>query len=154
MPPVIVKDGLKKIVIKQAKTVKQIGCLTCCCEAVRASTRGSLMDVGEFVRRMKEFDGYDGAGNLKWDIAAMICGFDNYERDVTLDTAKARIDNNFPVFLRVIGKSGHEHFVLGIGYDATGWRVHDVGTRFGSGYTDPARNTFPYDRVTRIDLFA
>ena len=135
--------------IVPGKTLGAKGCLTCVCESIRAYVQQDTPDVVRFLEQMQARGGYQENGNLDWHVAAAVTGLGKYDRNVTHLKAMEMLDAGKPVVLEL--DSGH--FVCGIGACETGFYTMDVGWRVGYFYDNIERNTVPFDRVRRCDIF-
>ena len=132
------------IEIVPGKSVRQIGCLSCCCDIIYSFHIDGDLNIESFVRNLKAFDGYDPAGNIQWGAVEKVTGLAHC-RDVGTAIGKTVIDNGSPIIVCVRTKKGGTHFIVGIGYDANGFHCHDVGSWRGNQYAHPNRVPGPGD---------
>ena len=175
--PLLDNDGNKQYLTLPAKSVRQIGCLSCCCDIISAYHTDTDPNIESFVRNLKAFDGYglkdpiqwhddgtiryDPAGNIKWGAVEKLTGL-NHQRDVGVIVGQMNIDEGNPIIVCIRPKKGGTHFIVGIGYDDRGFHCHDVGSWRGDADKYPNRVPGPGDKpgqtfveygdVIRVDM--
>ena len=114
---------------------KKSGCLSCCVEVCKAHQDNRDPKVYDFIVAMKERNGYNASGQIRWPVMTAITGMQHY-RGITLDEAHAHIESGTPIIVDIGG-----HFIIGVGYDDRGIHCHDVGRRLGNCYDNPNLST-------------
>ena len=171
--PILDGEGEKQYVTIPSKSVREIGCLSCCVDLIHSHSVDGEVDIDSFVRNGKAFQIYDSGdekdirwddagrivydpgGDIQWDEVEALTGL-THAVDIGIGSGKESLDEGDPVILRVRTGKGF-HFVVGIGYDEEGFHCHDVGSWRGNAYSNPMRRERPgqtfvkYEEVTRVD---
>ena len=171
--PILDDEGKQQYVTIPKKSVREIGCLSCCIDLIHSHSGGGEVDIDSFVRNGKTFQiydpgeekdirwddagriVYDPGGDIRWDEVEAMTGL-THAPDIGIDSGKESIDEDDPVILCVHTGKGF-HFIVGIGYDGEGFHCHDVGSWRGNAYANPRRRERPgqtfvkYEDVTRVD---
>ena len=150
------------LMITPTKSVRDIGCLSTCACLCQAHNNNAPPDIEDFVSDMKQLGGYDKDGDIQWDIVSEVTGMER-NLSITRDEACEHIMSGTPVILEVKNNKGGQHFVLGIGFDDTGFITHDVASWRGDAYAYPGRTRptkdgkpgithFRFDEIVGIDV--
>ena len=99
--------------------LRGVGC-TICCLSMALAHHGIRLDPSELNRRLKEADGYTYRGWVKWDALRRITA-EQVRVDLPQNPSHRDIEGALgagnPVLVKVILKSGAQHWVLLVGRD-------------------------------------
>jgi hypothetical protein len=107
--------------------LRWVGC-TVCCLSMALAHHGVMEDPAELNRKLKEADGYTYRGWVKWDVLRRITA----ERlrvmlpqDPTHRDIDAALAEGSPVLVKVVLRSGVQHWVLLVGRDQREYLMKD-----------------------------
>lgn len=109
------------------ESLRRVGC-TVCSVSMALAYHGIDLDPGELNRRLKEADGYTLRGWLKWDAVRQVTDgrvrveLPSNPTQQTIDDALAAGD---PVIVKVILRSGIQHWVLLVGREGNEYLMKD-----------------------------
>lgn len=109
------------------ESLRRVGC-TVCSVSMALAYHGIDLDPGELNRRLKEVDGYTLRGWLKWDAVRQVTDgrvrieLPSNPTQQTIDDALAAGD---PVIVKVILRSGIQHWVLLVGREGREYLMKD-----------------------------
>ena len=154
--PKLDDEGKPIIKVLAPETCRDYGCMSCCVELLRAYYAGDTPNIEWFIAHMKEIDGYNDRGWIRWGKVKEAIGL-QHTSNIGIEAGITQINVSRPVILEIRTKEGRTHYILGIGYDPKGFHCNDVGSWRGNAYENPGRTdtpgqTFvPYENVTRVD---
>lgn len=104
-----------------------VGC-TICCLSMALAHHGVALDPSELNRKLKEADGYTYRGWVKWDALRKASGgrvrVDLPPNPSNADIERA-LDGGDPVLVKVLLRSGVQHWVLLVGRDQKEYLMKD-----------------------------
>lgn len=105
----------------------RVGC-TICCLSMALAHHGVTLNPLELNRKIKEVDGYTYRGWVKWDSVRQVTGEEVHvelpQKPSNKDIEKA-LDQGNPVLVKVVLRSGVQHWVLVVGRDGKEYLMKD-----------------------------
>jgi hypothetical protein len=107
--------------------LRRVGC-TLCCLSMALAHHGIDLNPAELNTRLKEADGYTYRGWLKWDAVRIVTDGQvqvELPQQPTHDDINRALADGAPVLVKVILRSGVQHWVLLVGRDREDYLMKD-----------------------------